>query len=144
TATEFFNVLTDPLDEQLEYLPLAYAWRSRAELLLGKIERAGFSVDSAFMYLDEDKNTRTYVNACKANYLLSTGEESEAVPYLVFALESVRNTVLKNRWSFLLYQLYQEYGESNLAFRGFQKLSKSNVPFDMAFEASLRSAELQV
>src|SRR5699024_9835400 len=56
----------------------------------------------------------------------------------------VRNTVLKNRWSFLLNQLYQEYGEHNLAYRGFQKLSKSNVPFDMAFEASLRSAELQV
>ncbi|HLR00028.1 MAG TPA: tetratricopeptide repeat protein [Sphingobacterium sp.] len=144
TATEFFNVLTEPLDGQLEYLPLAYAWRSRAELQLGKIESAGFSVDSAFMYLDEDKDTRTFVNACKANYLLSTGEESEAVPYLVFALESVRNASLKNRWSFLLYQLYQEYGEHTLAYKGFQKLSKRNVPFDMAFEASLRAVELQV
>lgn len=144
TAIEFFNTLTDPLDEQYEYKPLAYAWKSRAELQLGKVEQAGLSVDSAFMYLDDKKSTRTFVNACKANYLISIEDVTAAIPFLEFALESAPRSPLKDRWTFLLSQLYQEKGETELAYRGFRKIARSNVPFDMAFEASLKAAELEV
>ena len=143
TAIEFFNVLTDPADGEYAYKPLAYAWRSRAQLQLGKLREAEYSIDSAFMFLDDNLDTRTFVNAGKANHLLSTEQALEAIPYLEFALESVKNKDLKNRWGFLLYQLYQERGDVREAYEGFEKLSNSNVPFDMAFEASLRAMELQ-
>lgn len=143
TATEFFNNLLLPIDGQRKYIPLAYAWRSRAELRLGKLEQAQLSVDSAFMFLDEQKTTRTLVNACKANYLLSTGKTLEAIPYLEYALEAAPNQKTKYRWLFLLSQLYQENNENELAYKGFRKIAKRNVPFEMAFEASLKAAELK-
>lgn len=142
TAIEFFNVLTNPIDDELSYKPLAYAWRSRAQLQLNKVGEAGLSIDSAFMFLDDNLNTRTFVNAGQANYLLTTERALDAIPYLEFALESVKDRNLKNRWAFLLYQLYQERGDVKEALEGFEKISNRNVPFDMAFEASLRTMEL--
>jgi tetratricopeptide (TPR) repeat protein len=130
-------------EEQQEYLPLAYAWKSRALLQIGKTEIANKMVDSAFMTLDDSKATRTFVNAAKANYLLRIGQELEAIPYLEYALESNSKTLDKYRWQFLLAQLYKDNGQFDKALTYFNAISKSNVPFDMAFEASLQRSLLQ-
>src|SRR5690606_13891185 len=45
-AIEFFNHLLRSAEEQKQYLPLAYAWKSRALLQIGKNEEAGKMVDS--------------------------------------------------------------------------------------------------
>lgn len=142
-SIEFFNHLLRSAEEQKEYLPLAYAWKSRALLQIGKIEDAQKMVDSAFMTLDESKSTRTFVNAAKANYLLRAGDELEAIPYLEYALESNSKSLNKYRWGFLLGQLYRDNGQLDKASAYFDKISKSNVPYDMAFEASLQTSLLE-
>ncbi|HMR18518.1 MAG TPA: tetratricopeptide repeat protein, partial [Sphingobacterium sp.] len=141
-SIEFFNQLLRSAEDQKQYIPLAYAWKSRALLQIGKPEQAEKMVDSAFMTLDDNKSTRTFVNAAKANYLLRTGNELEAIPYLEYALQSNRKTLHKNRWRFLLAQLYKDNGQLDKASEYFGKISKSNVPYDMAFEASLQRSLL--
>ncbi|NGM90243.1 tetratricopeptide repeat protein, partial [Parapusillimonas sp. SGNA-6] len=143
TSIEFFNQLLRSAEDQQEYLPLAFAWKSRALLQIGKAEQAKTMIDSAYITLDDNKSTRTFVNAARANYLIRTGDEQKAIPYLEYALESNKNRLDKMRWQFLLAQLYKEYGEANKALQYFSKISKGNVPFDMAFEASLQSSFLK-
>lgn len=144
TSIEFFNhLLRSAVEEQKEYLPLAYAWKSRALLQIGKIEEAKLAVDSSFATLDEEKSTRTFVNAAAANYHVRVGDELVAIPFLEYALESNSNLLDKRRWTFLLAQLYMDNGQKDKAYVYFDKISKSNVPFDMAFEASLQTAFLK-
>ncbi len=144
TSIEFFNhLLRSAVEEQKEYLPLAYAWKSRALLQIGKNEAAKLAVDSSFVTLNEEKSTRTLVNAAAANYHVRVGEELAAIPYLEYALESSSSLIDKRRWTFLLAQLYMDNGEKEKAYLYFDKISKSNVPFDMAFEASLQAAFLE-
>ncbi len=144
TSIEFFNhLLRSAVEEQKEYLPLAYAWKSRALLQIGKNDAAKLAVDSSFVTLDEGKRTRAFVNAAAANYHVRVGEELAAIPYLEYALESTASLIDKRRWTFLLAQLYMDNGEKEKAYLYFDKISKSNVPFDMAFEASLQAAFLE-
>ena len=141
-AIEFFNHLLRSAEEQKEYLPQAYAWKSRALLQIGKAEEAGRMIDSAFMTLDDSQDTRTFINAAKANHLLRIGQELDAIPYLEYALESNRGRLDKHRWRFLLAQLYADNGQLEKAAQYFGLISKSNVPYDMAFEASLQQSLL--
>lgn len=141
-AIEFFNHLLRSAEEQKQYLPVAYAWKSRALLQIGKNEEAGKMVDSAFITLDDNIETRTFVNAAKANHLLRIGQELEAIPYLEYALESNKRSLDRHRWRFLLAQLYKDNGQLDNAAHYFGLIAKSNVPYDMAFEASLQESLL--
>ncbi|SKB44104.1 Tetratricopeptide repeat-containing protein [Sphingobacterium nematocida] len=144
TSIEFFNqLLRTASEEQKQYLPLAYAWKSRALLQIGKQEAAKMALDSSFITLDEEKKSRTFVNAAAANYHVRVGAEQTAIPYLEYALESNSSTLDNRRWAFLLAQLYKDNGQKEKAFAYFDKIAKSNVPFDMAFEASLQAAFLE-
>ncbi|MBL1407731.1 tetratricopeptide repeat protein [Sphingobacterium sp. C459-1T] len=144
TSIEFFNhLLRSAIEEQPQYLPLAYAWKSRALLQIGKYEEAKLAIDSSFVTLDEEKKTRTFVNAAAANYHIRLGDELTAIPYLEYSLESNSNILDNRRWTFLLAQLYMDNGDKEKAYNYFNKISKSNVPFDMAFEASLQAAFLE-
>ncbi|WP_437922251.1 tetratricopeptide repeat protein [Sphingobacterium sp. LRF_L2] len=143
TAVEFFDKLIhDRRPEQNSFISLAYAWKSRALLQINKYEAAGLAVDSAFMFLDDKKKTRTFVNAAKANHLVRIGKEPDAIPYLTYAIESNVNTYDAYRWKFLLAQLYRDNKQDDKAFRLFAKLANSNVPFSMSFESDLQNAFL--
>ncbi|QBQ42344.1 tetratricopeptide repeat protein [Sphingobacterium psychroaquaticum] len=142
TAIEFFDKLIKEAADAPSYRPLAYAWKSRSFLQIGKPEKALSAVDSAFMFLDESLKTRTFVNAAKANALIRVGKELEAIPFLEYAIESNKDPYDKNRWRFLLAQLYADNGQRDQAFGLFEKIAKANVPYDMSFEASLQAAFL--
>ncbi|WP_442800898.1 type IX secretion system periplasmic lipoprotein PorW/SprE [Sphingobacterium sp. UT-1RO-CII-1] len=143
TAVEFFDKLIKDKEFAVKYRPLAYAWKSRALLQINKTEQAEKAVDSAFMFVDDNKKVRTFVNAAKANVLLRLGRPEEAVPFLEYALESNKDRYDKERWRFLLAQLYQEKEENEKARQMFEKMSRSNAPFDMSFEAALQAAFLE-
>lgn len=143
TAIEFFDKLIKDKEANPRYRPLSYAWKSRSMLQINKPEKALEAVDSAFMFLDEDLKTRTFVNAAKANVLIRSSKELEAIPFLEYAIESNKDSYDKQRWRFLLAQLYTDNNQAAAAYPLFDKLSRSNVPYDMAFEASLQAAFLK-
>ncbi|SFS86045.1 Tetratricopeptide repeat-containing protein [Sphingobacterium wenxiniae] len=142
TAAEFFDKLIKDADDEPKYKPLAYAWKSRTLLQINKLEAAGKVIDSAFMFLDGNEKSRTFVNAAMANYLVRVGRVGEAIPFLEYALESNKDRYDRGRWRFLLAQLYRDNGQKDKAYQLFNKLAKSNVPFDMSFEADLQAAFL--
>jgi len=142
TAAEFFDKLIKTPSGHRNYAPQAYAWKSRALLQVNRVEEAAEAVDSAFVFLDKSRRTLTFVNAAKANHLVRTGREREAIPFLEYALASNRDRYSGYRWRFLLAQLYRDAGQEAKAQAIFKKLANSNVPFDMAFEANLQAAFL--
>lgn len=143
TAVEFFEKLTkDDRVNQRALKALAYAWKSRALLQINKIEMAGHALDSAFMFIDDDKATRTFVNAAKANHLVRVGQEVKAIPFLEYAIASNKQAIDGYRWKFMLAQLYRDNNEQEKSRLLFQRLANSNVPFDMSFEAGLQAAYL--
>lgn len=144
TAVEFFDkLINDNSANQKPLKALAYAWKSRALLQINKIELAGKAVDSAFMFVDENKATRTFVNAAKANHLIRTGQENKAVPFLEYSITSNKQMMDTYRWKFLIAQLYRDAGEVEKAEHIFSELTNANISFDMAFEAGLQAAYLK-
>lgn len=143
TAAEYFEYLKKSSETQPEYKPVAYAWKSRALLQIGRLPQASAAVDSAFMFLDDSEANRALVNAAKANFLVRNGKALEAIPYLELSSESTKSRVDRLRWTFLLAQLYKESGEKEKSYKYFSKIAKSNVSYDMAFEADLQAAFLQ-
>ncbi|MBE8713701.1 tetratricopeptide repeat protein [Sphingobacterium hungaricum] len=144
TSVEFLNYLIKNNEpEQLDYRPKAYAWKSRAFLQMGKLEQAAAALDSALRYATDNKQVQTFVNASQANYFVRIGEESQAIPYLEQALATNHESKNKNRWTFLLAQLYKENGQLDLAEANFSKIARSNVAYDMSFEASMQAAYLK-
>jgi len=142
TAAEFFDKLIKTPSGFRNYTPQAYAWKSRALLQVNRVEAAEEAIDSAFVFLDKSRKTATFVNAAKANHLIRTGREREAIPFLEYALASNRDRYEGYRWRFLLAQLYRDTGQEAKAQAILKKLSNSNVPFDMAFQANLQAAFL--
>lgn len=144
TAIEFFNnLIRSSIPTSSEYQAPSYAWKSRALLQIGKTQQAKLAIDSAFVFLDENKETRTLVNATIAHYHLRVGDVAAAIPYLEYALESNKNSLDKYRWTFLLAQLYKESGNKEKAYQHFKQIARSNVPYDMSFEADLQAAFLE-
>lgn len=143
TAIEFFNYLIKHSEDHPAYIPLAYAWKSRAMHQIGRHDSAAVVIDSAFMFLDENNATQTFLNAAKANSLVRQGNELAAIPYLESAVETTKNRHDRYRWRFLLGQLYIQQGNDQKALEYFDALSKANVSFDLAFESSLQAALLK-
>lgn len=145
TAIEFFNQLVREQNNPTNYLPVAYAWKSRALLQINKIEPAKAVLDSALLSLTEEDSKKVFalVNASFANYFVRTGHFEKAITYLEKAQKLTRKSSDKVRWTFLLAQLYQETGQTEQALKSYRRISKSNVPFEMAFEASLQVAFLR-
>lgn len=143
TAIEFFSYLIKHSEDHPEYVPLAYAWKSRAMHQIGRHDAAAVIIDSAFMFMDDNKETETFLHAAKANSLIRQGKELDAIPYLENAVETSKNRHDRYRWRFLLGQLYVQQENNAKALEYFDALSKANVSFDMAFEASLQAALLR-
>ena len=67
---------------------------------------------------------------------------SEALPYLEIATQKVRNRREKQRWSFLLGQLYQLSDRKEKAYKTFSSIPAMNPPYEMELNARIRQTEV--
>lgn len=74
--------------------------------------------------------------------LMQKGEHRESIPFLIEAIDNQKNISQKQRFQFLLGQLYAVLGENENAYRAFEKLKSLSTPYDMEFNA--RMAQSQV
>ncbi len=75
-----------------------------------------------------------------ANYDLMTKNYDRAIEDLTKAIIFTKNRKTKARYNFILAQLYQKQGDFQRAGELYNKVARSNAPFEMTFNAEIASA----
>lgn len=112
----------------------AYAemsWIFEAEQVLSKLDQNNLK--------PEDIGLFASVNA---DLLLKKRQYKEAIPFLALALSKEKDKDLKQRFSFLLAQLYQKTGNDKAAFEAYTSVIKMNPPYEMDFNARISRAQI--
>ena len=112
----------------------AYAemgWIYEAEQVLSKLDQNNLK--------SEDIGLFASVNA---DLLLKKHQYKEAIPFLALALTKEKDKDLKQRFNFLLAQLYQKTGNDKSAYDAYSAVIKMNPPYEMDFNARISRAQL--
>lgn len=106
-------------------------WLYEAEQLISKINQKNIN----------SKNSGFYA-AVNADLLLKQKQKTEAIPFLEMALKNEKDKFQKQRFTYLLAQLYQRNGSSEAAYKTYSSVIKTNPSYEMDFNARINRAEL--
>ena len=106
-------------------------WIYEAEQVLSKINQNNL----------KGSNTTLFASV-NADLLLKKHLYKEAIPFLELALTKETNNLQKQRFSYILAQLYHLNGDDKAAFTAYSKVIKSNPPYEMDFNARISRAQL--
>lgn len=112
----------------------AYAemgWIYEAEQMLSKVEQDNLKQSSIGLFA-----------SVNADLLLKKKQYKEAIPFLELALAKEKDTTLKQRFYFILAQLYHKNDNDKLAYETYSKVIKMNPPYEMDFNARINRAQL--
>lgn len=110
---------------------VALEWPYDAEDLLNKMRRDTMTVQSQ----REKDNTM-------AGFLILAERYEEAIPYLQTTIKHTRGKLQRARLNYLVGQLYNELGNSKMAYKYLGKVAKSNPPYEMEFNARIMQTEV--
>ena len=108
-------------------------WIYEAEQMLSKIKQDDLKQSNVGLFA-----------SVNADLLLKKHKYVEAIPFLELALSKEKDKDMRQRFSYLLAQLYQRNGNSKLAYDAFSKVIKMNPPFEMEFYAKINRTQLDV
>jgi len=104
-----------------------------------------YEAEEVLSKLDQNKlksvNTGLYASV-NADLLLKKHQYKEAIPFLKLALSNEKDKYLKQRFGYLLAQLYQKTGDNKAAYDAFSAVIKSNPPFEMDFNSRISRAQI--
>ena len=106
-------------------------WIYEAEQVLSKINQNNL----------KGANTALFASV-NADLLLKKHQYKEAIPFLELALSKETDNTLKQRFGYILAQLYHLNGDDKTAYAGYTKVIKSNPPYEMDFNARISCAQL--
>jgi len=108
-------------------------WLYEAEQMLSKLNQ------------NDLKSTNTGLFASvNADLLLKKRQYKEAIPFLELTLSKEKKRDMKQRFGFLLAQLYQKTNDNKAAYEAFTEVIKSNPPYEMDFNARIARTQLNV
>jgi len=107
------------------------AWIYEAEQMLSKLEQDDLKRENIGLFA-----------AVNADLLLKKRQYKEAIPFLELTLSKENDKDLKQRFGFLLAQLYQKTGNDKAAYEAFSTVIKANPPFEMDFNARICRAQI--
>lgn len=110
---------------------VALEWPYDAEDILNKMRRDSMSVEGA----RERENTM-------AAFLIESGRYEEAIPYLKTSIKYAKGKVQRARLNYLMAQLYNETGDNQMAYKYLGKVTRSNPPYELEFNARIMQTEV--
>lgn len=110
---------------------VAMGWPYDAETLLDKTKRDSTSLEG-----------RRERQATTAAYLIETGQYKEAMPHLRASIRHAKGRQQRARLNFLAGQLETLLGNPRPAYKHFQKVIRSNPPYELAFNARIQQSEV--
>lgn len=106
-------------------------WIYEAEQVLSKIPQGNL----------ESVNTGLFASV-NADLLLKKHQYKDAIPYLELAYAKESDGFLRQRFSYILAQLYPKNNDNKLAYNWYTKVIKSSPPYEMNFNARISRAQL--
>ena len=106
-------------------------WIYEAEQVLSKINQNNL----------KGSNTTLFASV-NADLLLKKHLYKEAIPFLELALSKETDNSQKQRFGYILAQLYHLNGDDKAAYTAYSKVIKSNPPYEMDFNARISRAQL--
>ena len=116
-------------------------WIARAYAEMGWI----YEAEQVLSKLKQDDLKSSHIGlfaSVNADLLLKKRLYKEAIPFLELALKKENDKLLKQRFNFLLAQLYKKSGSNTDAYNAFTRVIKLNPNFEMDFNARIYRAEL--
>lgn len=141
-AIEYMTYVYQTYPKEKDLKQAALVWRGRAYMQLGKFAEAKASLDTALKYLKTSKKMVAEAYASKAQWFIYSKDFSLAIPMLEKALKHSKLKSQRIRWTFLLAQLELRSKRKVQAFAHFNRIVKSNAPFEMSFNAQLNSLSI--
>jgi len=136
-ASEFFTYTYTSYPDEKELRQAALAWKARSLMESERFEEAEMTLDTAFKYINTEKESVADIYATRAQLHLYAQQDEQAIGLLEQAIKYANNKQNKIRWIYLLAQLQQLTKKTESAYDNYSKVVKSNAPFDMAFNANL-------
>ena len=106
-------------------------WIYEAEQVMSKINQNNL----------KGANTALFASV-NADLLLKKHQYKEAIPFLELALSKETDNSLKQRFEYVLAQLYHLTDDDEAAYSAYGKVIKSNPPYEMDFNARISRAQL--
>jgi len=119
----------------------AKIWQARAYGEMGWL----YEAQQILGDVNQDHLKRQHIGlfaSVNADILLKNHQYTEAIPFLRVAIEKEPDKKLKQRFLFILAQLYQSTGDEKAAYETYTKVLQSNPPFEMDFYARIQRSEL--
>lgn len=142
-AAEYFDYLTGVSTGFPKLRQQAFIWQARALMQLEAHHAAEEVLDSVVAGLEHHKRSRGHAQAALAKFHLQQGQEKQAITALSRALSHRGNKRDKLRWHYLLAQLLERNNYREDAIRHYRRVARSNVDYEMAFNASLSQLFLE-
>ena len=117
------------------WMARAYAemeWLYEAEQMLGMVNQDNMKSTSVGLFA-----------AANAVLLLKREQHREAIPFVELLLSREREKAMKQRFAFVLAQLYQVTNNNKSAIKTYSDLIKMNPPYIMNFNARINRAQLE-
>jgi hypothetical protein len=136
-AAEYFEYVERAYkDNKYSYLK-ALNWKARTYIQLNNEKMATRSLDSILVTLDSVKNDKGESLATLAQMSINQQDYEKASDYLERAIKESGNMLSRIRWSYILGQLYEYEKNYPASLKNYNKVERSNAPFEMYFNAKL-------
>ncbi|HKJ42833.1 MAG TPA: tetratricopeptide repeat protein, partial [Sunxiuqinia sp.] len=139
SAIENFTYVVRKFSEE-ETKYEAYIWLIRAYTQVERYNDALDLIKSINASEDFPSKYDEEFALAAADYYIHQKEYKDAIPQLQLAIKKSHRKKDKVRYKYILAQLYEETGQSELATETFRDVAKMNPPYQMAFNARINAA----
>lgn len=138
-ASETFQyILTNYPDEYTIYE--TRLWIARLASIMNRTKEAEEIIESLEKDIEFPKSLYSQLYASKADMAIKAENYQEAISMLKKTLEYEKKRYYKQRYNFILAQLYQEIKEYGTASIYYKEVIKLNPPYEMTFNARINMA----
>jgi tetratricopeptide (TPR) repeat protein len=120
----------------------AYLWLTRNFLEQRIFTEAKEKLDYIEAQKDFPRKRLSQFNVIYADYYLKQKQYEDAIPKLKKSIDNTRKRSDKQRYTFILAQIYEKMGNLSQASELYAKVKKRNNNYEMVFNANINSAKL--
>ncbi|MFA6247660.1 MAG: tetratricopeptide repeat protein [Mucilaginibacter sp.] len=142
-AVEYANYVIRSFGANADLKQEALVYKARSLLYINQPADAKATLDSALQNINPKKKITADVYATKLQYDINVQEYIDAEAMAKLAVEYAHSSDQKLRWTFILAQLQELNHQPADAIANYTRVSKSNVEFDMAFNANLNRIRIE-
>jgi hypothetical protein len=145
-AVEYCSYVIRTFAGQTYLTQQALVWKARSLLYINQLPQARLVIDSAMQNIDPKKLKSSFaddVYATTLQYDINVQDYTGAEAMDLQAIQFCHNKNERLRWTFILAQLQELNHENDKALVNYARIAKSNVQFEMAFNAQLNRIRIE-